>query len=213
MSTAVRGVLMTSAEQGAAGLGGAQARPIRADARRNRLRLLEAAEEIFAKEGLAVPVDEVAKRAGVGVGTLYRHFPTKEDLFEAIVLRHMDDLAAVCEHAHADRPVEAFFEFLARLAEQVSLKHDLFDALGESAADFKTRCGPKIEALECAVDALRQRAVEAGGVRPDVTTQQIIGLVVSACKVSAHGVPGGDGSRCQLLDVVFDGLRATHGRA
>ena len=68
--------------------------PMRADARRNRELILAAADAAFADEGLAVPVDEIARRAGVGAGTLYRHFPTKEALFEAVLVAHMDALAA-----------------------------------------------------------------------------------------------------------------------
>src|ERR1700689_486109 len=67
-------------------------RPLRSDAERNRQRLLEAAQQVFAEEGLAVPIDAIAQRAGLGVGTLYRHFPTKEALFEAIVVGRMERL-------------------------------------------------------------------------------------------------------------------------
>ena len=69
-----------------------RARTLRADAERNRARVLKVAEEVFASEGLAVPIDEIARRAGLGVGTLYRHFPTKETLFEAIVVGRMQEI-------------------------------------------------------------------------------------------------------------------------
>ena len=71
---------------------GDEARPLRADAQRNRARLLEAAEAVFAAEGISVPVDLIAEKAGVGVGTLYRHFPTKEKLFEAILIGRIDGI-------------------------------------------------------------------------------------------------------------------------
>ena len=87
-------------------------RPLRADARRNRARVLEVAQQVFAEEGLAVPIDEIARRAGVGVGTVYRHFPTKDALFEAIIVER---LCAVGEAARelARRPGagRAFFGF------------------------------------------------------------------------------------------------------
>ena len=76
---------MTAAHEQQPGSAGRPARPMRADARRNRARVLEAARAVFAEEGLAVPLDEIAARAGVGAGTVYRHFPTKEALFEAVV--------------------------------------------------------------------------------------------------------------------------------
>ena len=154
-------------------------RPLRADARRNRRRILEAAEETFAREGIAVPVDEVPRRAGGGVGPLCRHFPTKESLFEAIVLTRLDRLRQLCEADQGD-PTEVFFQTLVRVAEEVRTKQDLIEALGESAADFKTRCATELGALERAVDDLRRRAVEAGGGRPHATPAPIIGLCAGA---------------------------------
>ena len=90
-----------------------EARPLRADAQRNRTRILDAAEVVFAAEGIEVPVDTIAEKAGVGVGTLYRHFPTKEKLCEAILLER---LAGLTEDARAQAdaadPGAAFFGFL-----------------------------------------------------------------------------------------------------
>lgn len=183
------------------------ARPMRADAVRNRRRILEAAEEVFAKEGLSVPVDVVAERAGVGVGTLYRHFPTKEALFEAIVVTKLEELVGASRDPGTADPGEAFFGFLLRMADQVSLKHDLFDALAAAGIDFKSRCAASVEELEQGLDQLRRRAVDAGAVRDDVTTPQVIGLVVGACLGAER--PGLDTqSSRQLMTVVCDGLRA-----
>ena len=86
-------------------------RPLRADARRNRARVLDVAREVFAAEGLTVPIDEIARRAGLGIGTVYRHFPTKEALFEAIVLDRIERLTALAESAPGADPGEAFFDF------------------------------------------------------------------------------------------------------
>src|SRR3984957_20772614 len=83
-------------------------RPMRADAVKNRKRILEAAETVFALEGVSVPIDLVAERAGVGIGTLYRHFPTKEALFEAIVMERLQDLLDVTQTSlDAEGPGEA----------------------------------------------------------------------------------------------------------
>ena len=82
-------------------------RPLRADAARNRARVLEVAYQTFADEGLSVPIDEIARRAGVGAGTVYRHFPTKDDLYRAVIedrLQSITDAAAVCALANAERP-------------------------------------------------------------------------------------------------------------
>src|SRR3954470_16851858 len=95
------------------------ARPLRADAVRNRERVLEVAYETFAEEGLSVPIDEIARRAGVGAGTVYRHFPTKEPLFEAIAsdrIQYLIDSAA--RFAEAQDPGEAFLGYLALLIDE-----------------------------------------------------------------------------------------------
>src|SRR5712691_4544222 len=93
------------------------ARPLRADARRNRERVLDAARAAFAAQGLSVPLDEIARHAGVGPGTLYRHFPTKEALIEAVVHDRLQGLAADgAALLDAPDPGAAFFAFLGRLA-------------------------------------------------------------------------------------------------
>lgn len=181
-------------------------RPMRADAQRNRERILEAAAATFAAEGIAVPVDVVAERAGVGVGTLYRHFPTKEALFEAIVADRIDALVAMARAPDEEEdPAERLFSFLAAMANDVSAKHDLMDALAEAGFDLKTRCADKVEVLQGAIDRLRRRAVEQGEVRDDVTTDEIVSLVVGVCLGS--GRVGGMGASVPLLRVVCDGLR------
>src|SRR5215467_9547609 len=92
------------------------ARKLRADAARNRTRVLEVAYDTFAAEGLSVPIDEIARRAGVGAGTVYRHFPTKDSLFQAIVLtRHERMTAQARQLASARDPGAAFLDFLAAL--------------------------------------------------------------------------------------------------
>src|SRR5258707_13088647 len=106
------------------------ARPLRADARRNREKVLHAAREAFAASGLGVPLDEIAARAGVGPGTVYRHFPAKEALFEAVVTARITDLGTDARaRADASDPGEAFFGFLARIAGEGAAKRDLPDAI------------------------------------------------------------------------------------
>src|SRR5580692_5476508 len=122
----------------------AKTRALRADAERNREHVLRVAQEVFAAEGLAVPIDEVARRAGLGIGTLYRHFPTKEALFLAIVVDRMERLVADA-HAlgRAADPGEAFFGFLARVVREGSAKKDFMDALSGAGPDL----GRKLLAL------------------------------------------------------------------
>src|ERR1700728_1033653 len=112
-------------------------RPLRVDAERNRQKVLDVAQGVFAAEGLAVPIDEIARRAGLGVGTLYRHFPTKEALFLAILVDRMERLVADArELARAPDPGEAFFGFLSRVVREGSTKRDFMDALSASGADL-----------------------------------------------------------------------------
>lgn len=189
-----------------AGTTEAEPRPMRADARRNRQRILDAAAAIFAAEGIGVPVDAVAERAGVGIGTLYRHFPTKEALFEAIVVDRVDSmLAKATAPNEGDDAAEHFFSFLTTMASEVSTKHDLTDALAQAGFDLKARCADKFDQLRAAIDTLRQRAVDQGSVRGDVGTDEVLSLVVGVCVGS-----GRSGAACpaeRLVGVVCDGLR------
>jgi AcrR family transcriptional regulator len=180
---------------------------MRADAVKNRRRILEAAEEVFAAQGIAVPVDEVAEKAGVGVGTLYRHFPTKEALFEAIVQTRLEELASAArEAADAAEPGEALFGFLQRFAETAAMKHDLIDALASAGIDLKSRCADSVALLEQQVGRLLQKGADSGSVRDDVTAKQVMSLIMGACMASGNvEIPG---SREQLVTVVCDGLRA-----
>ena len=177
----------------------AQDRPLRADAQRNRDKVLRAAREAFAASGYGVPLDEIAARAGVGPGTVDRHFPTKEALFEAVVSARLKDLLEDArQRAHSDDPEAAFFGFMARVAEEGMAKRDLPDAIVAS--------GPLREEFSAALDELLRRAQEAGAVRDGITTGDLIALL-KGLFVSAKDEP--DPARYRrLLAVVTAGLRA-----
>jgi AcrR family transcriptional regulator len=178
-------------------------RPLRADARRNRERVLAAAREAFAESGFAVPLDEIAERAGVGPGTVYRHFPTKEALFEAVALVRVQDLAADARaRASAADPGIAFEGFLERLAGEASVKRDLPDALDGTGADTLAARDEMRDAL----DVLLRRAQDAGAVRADVGVADLFALL----KGLIHSVRASDDPDLvqRLLHVVRDGLRA-----
>jgi AcrR family transcriptional regulator len=183
-------------------------RAMRSDAVRNRSRILEAAESVFAAEGVSVPIDRVAERAGVGVGTLYRHFPTKEALFEAIVMTRVDELVGAARaRASADDPGEALFACLRHLAGEATAKQDLFDAMSSAGIDIKSRTTARMGELTSAIDVLVTRAKAAGTVRSDVATAEIMGLVVGACKSSGHGAREGDSAQ-RMVEIVCAGIRA-----
>jgi AcrR family transcriptional regulator len=181
-------------------------KPLRADARRNRERVLAAAQEAFAAEGLAVPLDEIARRAGVGAGTVYRHFPTKEALFEAAIVDRTERMLA---RAHAladsDDPGAAFFDFLTRLTTDAAVKRDLADAVGVGMQDTSRFAGLGRRVNE-AVGVLLDRAQAAGAVRADIVVTDLI-LILKSCFLagSTAGVDPETGKR--VFAVVFDGLR------
>ena len=176
----------------------AVARPLRADAARNRENVLRAARDAFAESGYGVPLDEIAARAGVGPGTVYRHFPTKEALFEAVVTARVQDLVADARaRACASDPGAAFFGFLARIAAESAAKRDLPDAISIA--------GSLREDLDAALDVLLRRAQQAEAVRADVRTPDLIvlfkGLLASLADISDPA------QRDLVFAVLADGLR------
>ena len=182
-------------------------RPLRADARKNRALLLEAAEEVFAERGLSVPVDEVARRACLGVGTLYRHFPTKEALFVAVVAARIERLRDESRCLiDSDDPGAAFFAFAERLADEVRAKHDLADALAEVGIDYKAELGGLVDEMHRNVQALISRAQAAGAIRDDLSAQELFGLIAGSCMAAEHQGLGTEAQR-RMLHVVFDGVR------
>jgi AcrR family transcriptional regulator len=182
-------------------------RALRADAERNRQRVLEVAQEVFAKEGLSAPIDEIARRAGLGVGTLYRHFPTKEALFEAIVVGRMEGLVSHARAgAKADDPGSAFFDFLERMVAEGAAKKDFLTALAGTGVDMQRIAAIK-QQMKRAVAVLLERAQKARAVRDDVETVDVLTLVMgSVGAADQHGA--GPRERSRLLAVIFDGLRA-----
>jgi AcrR family transcriptional regulator len=182
---------------------------MRSDAVKNRERILEAAEEVFSAQGLSAPIDMVAERAGVGVGTLYRHFPTKEALFEAIVLTGLQDLVKAADAGADDTGVdagEAFFAFLRVFSRTVSIKHDLVDALGDAGIDIKSQCSETVGDLESKIQRILDRAEDAGAVRKGVKTKEVMGLLIGACQAAEWSAPD-VASRDRMVDIVCDGLR------
>lgn len=184
-------------------------RPLRADARRNRAKVLEAAEEVFAAEGLAVPIDEVARRAGVGVGTVYRHFPTKEALFEAIVVARIEALIERIEElSTADDPGAALFTFISELVDLAVKKKDLTDELARAGVSSEDLIEGVKERLEHGFDVLLERAQAAGAVRGDINRTDMTALVMGTCMAAnQHGCAE---STQRLVGVLCDGFRTRH---
>jgi AcrR family transcriptional regulator len=179
-------------------------RQLRADAARNRAHILAIAQAVFAEEGLDVPIDAIAKRAGVGVGTLYRHFPTKQALFEAIVA---DRIERVAERAReletADDPGAAFFGFVATLIEEGAAKRDFVDALAKSGVSVGSAPSVFKRRFRAALATLIERAQHAGALRDDVDVEDVLALVSGTfAAIERHRK-----ARDRLVAIVCDGLR------
>src|SRR5258708_3466220 len=180
------------------------ARPLRADARRNRERVLDAARAAFAAEGVSVPLDEIARHAGVGPGTLYRHFPTKESLIEAVVHHRLQRLAGEgAALRDAPDPGTAFFAFLDRLAAEAGPKRDLFDALASAGAEVGPAVTSAVDDLRAQIACLLVRAQRAGAVRTDIGSAELMALL-SGMLFSMRSRP--DTDQALVLSVFQDGL-------
>jgi AcrR family transcriptional regulator len=185
----------------------ARDRPQRADAQRNRAKVLAAAAELFAAEGLEVPIDTIADRAGVGVGTVYRHFPTKEALYEAIVVDRINVMVTSARTRLAERPPEtAFFEFLDYLVAQFLKSSDLLRAIADAGLEFAVLGAEAKKDLESSVSDLLVAAQRAGAVRSDVTAPVVLALIGASCVASKNPHPGA--TTADMLRIVLDGLRA-----
>ena len=182
------------------------ARPLRADAARNRARVLEVAYETFAAEGLSVPIDEIARRAGVGAGTVYRHFPTKEALFQAVIedrmQRLVDDGHALLE---SDGPGEALFAFLRSMVLQWgATDRGLVDALAGLGIDIAPpRPTPRMHSWPCSTSCCGPPR-QAGTARQDIGVREVKAILVGCQAMEAYNSELAE----RVTDVVVDGLRA-----
>lgn len=197
-------------ERSAANASAAHARggELRADARRNRQLVLRTAQRLFAQDGLGVPLDEIARRAGVGPGTVHRHFPTKEALYLAVAIDELERLVAEARALAATDDPAALFTQLSRMvsmgAENVAVKSALV------AAEFDLRtAAPDVAAdLTREVAFLLGRAHTAGVVRPDVTVDEVMALVAGAFAAIRHASAEISPKRsAHLAQIILDGLR------
>ncbi len=188
------------------GPAGGAVRPMRADARRNRARVLDVAFQAFAEDGLSVPVHEIARRAGVGTGTVSRHFPTKESLFEAIVHRRVERLLNQARAlAATQEPDTAFFGFFAVLAAEAAADRGLAEALAGAGFDIEAAASGAMGEVGAALGGMLGRAQQAGAVRDDVDTADVKALLLGC--VARELSPADSGARQRVIAVVCEGLR------
>jgi AcrR family transcriptional regulator len=184
------------------------ARALRADARRNRERVLQAAEAVFTAQGTSASTEAIARHAGVGMGTVFRHFPTKEALLAAIIVTRQQHLIERAREqlAGAHDPGEAFFSFFERMVEQASTKKVFADALASAGVDVKKVVSPAARELREAIGALLSRAQAAGAVSADVTAAEVMALLIGAVRAAEHA--GHDQRlKARTLELVLAGLR------
>jgi AcrR family transcriptional regulator len=178
---------------------------LRADARRNRARILAAAEEVFAERGSSGSTEEVAARAGVAIGTVFRHFPTKQALLQAIMKELLGRLAGQAAELAADGdPGTALFAFFADLVGQAAEKRTVVELLAAGGVDVSI--AGSVQALRESVGQLLSQAQEAGVVREDVRLDAVVALLTGACQGAVQSGWNQDLQR-RTLAVIFDGLR------
>ena len=178
----------------------------RADAQRNRERILAAADAVFAARGASVPTEEIARAAGVGNGTLFRHFPTKTDLLEAVFVNRLRGLVDEAEQLqHAGDPGAALSQFFIRIVEQSQTKNAFADALAEVGVDVGTATAEVGQELRDVLEVLLRRAQQTGAVRQDLRVQDLISLIVGASHAARHLAVDPPAQR-RVIMVILDGL-------
>jgi AcrR family transcriptional regulator len=177
-------------------------RPKRADARRNYEKLVAAGREVFAEHGTSAPLEDVAEQAGVGIGTLYRHFPTRQALLEAVYLEEVEALAAAAEELSVGDPWEGLTEWLRRYVAFAATKKVLTEGILETGPDSNVLQACRT-AILTAGDELAARAQQAGVVRPDVSFSDVARLAGGIAVVPTAD----DGQQERMLGIALDGMR------
>ena len=176
-------------------------RPRRADAARNFDALLAAAREAFAEHGAEASLEDIARRAGVGIGTLYRNFPTRRHLFETVYANEVNELNLAAEQLSAEPPWEALAGWLRRFVAYALTKRAIREALEGEETDVFTACR---QSMFEAGTPLLTRAQESGDVRRDMDIDDLLRLVSG---ISSVAFPG-EGQRDRVLGIALDGIRA-----
>ena len=178
----------------------------RADALRNRDRVLEAARTVFSAGGSEASLEAVARTAGVGIGTLYRHFPTREALFEAVYRHEVQQLADLAERLKKEAgPIEALRQWLHSIVKFVATKKGMSTALALAIAKDSDLVSYSSDRLTRAIGLLLEQAIAAGEIRSDVSAEDLLRAIVGMCYT--HDQPGWQKNVLRLVDIFVDGLR------
>ncbi len=187
---------------------GAGARPLRAHARRNRESLIAAARAAFTESGPTVPLESIAQGAGVGIGTLYRHFPTRETLVEAVYAAELDDVTSSARHLLEQLPpAEALRAWMERYAQFSATKHGVIDSLRAGWAAGRIT-PPTRDRITAEIAAIVKAGAESGTLRHDVAatdvTTLLLGVLLSTAREATEETPE---QVARLLDLIVDALR------
>ena len=183
----------------------------RADAIRNRERVLEAAKVVFSAGGPDASLEAVARQAGVGIGTLYRHFPTREALYDAVYRREVEQLVDLGARLENEAPpVEALRRWMRCIVEFVATKKGMAAALALAAHSPSELHAYSFERLSKAGKTLLEHAVAAKEIRPDISSEDLLRTLIGMC--SLHDQPGWQARVLLLVDVFVDGLRVQPGQ-
>jgi len=180
----------------------------RADSTRNRQRLVDAAKAGFAEVGLQVSLEDVARRAGVGIGTLYRHFPTRDDMVEAVYRREVEQLAEAVPTLVETLPAgEALHRWMHLFVDYIATKRLIAPSLAAVANRAPTLYASSSELISQAMATLVRRAIAAGDVRKDIDPSDLLRALIGV----SYGNPneGWEASARRLIDILMDGLRVT----
>jgi AcrR family transcriptional regulator len=180
----------------------------RADAQRNRERILEVAKEAFTRSGATASLDDIAKQAGVGPGTLYRHFPTREELLQAVYRSELEKLAAAeGEFARAMTPIEALRAWLLLFVDTIAAKQLIAPALNTLIGDPKKVFAASYAQMHDAIRALVKRAIKSGDIRKDLDPMDLLRALVGVSNVATS--PDWQQSAKRLVDILILGSRPT----
>jgi AcrR family transcriptional regulator len=182
------------------------ARKPRSDGQRNRERLLEAAKLAFTESGVNVSLDEVARRAGVGPGTLYRHFPTRDALLESVYRTEVERLAAAQRtFAETMAPAEALRAWMNLFVDYIAAKQIIAPALNTMVSGPSRVYEASGEQIKSAIGSLVERAVQSGDIRPDLDPLDLLRALVGVSNVAS--VPDWPASAKRLVDILIAGSR------
>ncbi len=178
----------------------------RSDAQRNRERILEVAKEAFARSGADTSLDDIATKAKVGPGTLYRHFPTREDLLKAVYQTEMEKLAAAArKFGETMPPIEALRTWMLLFVDAIAMKQLIAPALSAIVGDPKKVFESSHVQIQEAIRGLVKRGVKSGDIRKDVDASDLFRALVGAAHVAA--IPDWEQSARRLVDVLIRGSR------